>query len=101
VTGRRRGPGEGSIYRRRDGRWVAVLDLGWRDGKRARKYLYSRTREQMPRKLARALAQQQQGYEFANERLTVEQFLARWLQAKQGTVVRAPGGGMRNWSGCM
>jgi integrase len=86
VTGRRRGQGEGSIYRRPDGRWVAALDLGWRDGKRTRKYLYGRTRELVARKLARALAQQQQGYEFANERLTVEQFLARWLEAKRGTI---------------
>jgi integrase len=86
VTGRRRGQGEGSICRRPDGRWVAVIDLGWRDGKRARKYLYGRTRELVARKLARALTQQQQGHEFANERLTVEQFLARWLEAKRGTV---------------
>jgi integrase len=86
MTGRRRGQGEGSIYRRSDGRWVAVLDLGWRDGKRTRKYFYGRTRDQVARKLARALAQHQQGYEFANERLTVEQFLGRWLEAKQGTV---------------
>jgi integrase len=86
VTRRRRGHGEGSIYRRPDGRWVAVLDLGWRDGRRARKYLYGRTRDQVARTLARALTQQQQGHEFANERLTVEQFLARWLEAKQGTV---------------
>ena len=66
MTGRRRGHGEGSIYRRSDGRWVAVLDLGWRDGKRTRKYFYGRTREQVARKLARGLAQHQQGYEFAN-----------------------------------
>jgi integrase len=86
VTRRRRGHGEGSIYRRPDGRWVAVLDLGWRDGKRTRKYLYGSTREQVARKLARALTQHQQGHQFANEQLTVEQFLARWLQAKRGTV---------------
>jgi integrase len=86
MTGRRRGRGEGSIYRRPDGRWVAVLDLGWRDGKRTRKYFYGRTRDQVARKLARGLARHQQGYEFANEQLTVEQFLARWLEAKQGTV---------------
>jgi integrase len=86
MTGRRRGHGEGSIYRRPDGRWVAVLDLGWRDGKRTRKYFYGRTRDQVARKLARGLARHQQGYEFANEQLTVEQFLARWLEAKQGTV---------------
>jgi integrase len=86
VTRRRRGQGEGSIYRRPDGRWVAVLDLGWRDGKRTRKYLYGRTHEQVARKLARALTQHQHSHQFANEQLTVEQFLARWLQAKQGTI---------------
>jgi integrase len=86
MTGRRRGQGEGSIYRRSDGRWVAVLDLGWRDGKRTRKYFYGRTRSQAARKLALALTQWQQGHEFANERLTVEQFLGSWLEAKQGTV---------------
>ena len=86
MTGRRRGHGEGSIYRRSDGRWVAVLDLGWRDGKRTRKYFYGSTRERVARKLARGLAQHQQGFEFANERLTVEQFLGRWLEAKRGTV---------------
>jgi integrase len=86
MTRRRRGHGEGSIYRRPDGRWVAVLDLGWQDGKRTRKYLYGTTRDQAARKLTRALAQHQQGHEFANERLTVEQFLDRWLDAKQGTV---------------
>jgi hypothetical protein len=63
-----------------------VLDLGWRDGKRTRKYFYGRTRDQVARKLARGLARHHQGYEFANEQLTVEQFLARWLEAKQGTV---------------
>jgi integrase len=65
---------------------VAVLDLGWREGKRSRKYFYGTTRDGVARKLARALAQHQQGFEFANERLTVEQFLGRWLEAKRGTV---------------
>jgi integrase len=65
---------------------VAVLDLGWREGKRSRKYFYGTTRDRVARKLARALAQHQQGFEFANERLTVEQFLGRWLEAKRGTV---------------
>jgi len=33
---RRRGRNEGSIFKRRDGRWEAQLDLGWQDGKRRR-----------------------------------------------------------------
>jgi len=43
---RRRGHGEGSIYRRADGRWVAVLDLGGVDEKRCRKSLYGKTRRE-------------------------------------------------------
>jgi hypothetical protein len=32
MARRRRGAGEGSIHRRKDGRWVGVADLGWQDG---------------------------------------------------------------------
>ncbi|CAN5378765.1 hypothetical protein BH09CHL1_BH09CHL1_29640 [soil metagenome] len=36
--GKRRSQGSGSVNRRKsDGRWIAVLDLGWVDGKRKRK----------------------------------------------------------------
>ena len=83
---RRRGHGEGTIYQRTDGRWVAILDLGWSGGKRRRKYLYGKTREEAAKALARALAQQQQGRPFADERLTVEQFLQTWLEAKRGAL---------------
>jgi integrase len=63
-----------------------VLDLGWQDGRRRRKYLYGKTRDEVIGKLTRALAQQQEGHGFANERLTVEQFLATWLAAKKATI---------------
>ncbi len=33
----RRGHGDGGIRRRADGRWEATIDLGWVNGKRARK----------------------------------------------------------------
>jgi integrase len=81
MTSRRRGHGEGTISRRKDGRWVAVVDLGWRDGKRARKFLYGRTRREVAEKLARALRAQQEGLVVANERTTVEQYLTLWLTA--------------------
>jgi len=86
MTRRRRGHGEGSIYRRPDGRWAAVLDLGWQNGKRSRKYLYGKTRDEAAGKLALARARRQQGRGFANERLTVEQFLQTWLDAKKATI---------------
>jgi integrase len=40
----KRGSGEGSIYRDNAGRWRSVVDLGWRDGRRRRKYLSGRKR---------------------------------------------------------
>ena len=33
---KRRGHGEGAIYQRSDGRWVASVDLGWEAGRRRR-----------------------------------------------------------------
>ena len=42
----RRGHGEGSIYRTADGRWRAMVDLGWSEGKRRRKYVLRRTRRE-------------------------------------------------------
>jgi integrase len=80
VTRRRRGHGEGTIYHRPDGRWEAVVDLGWQDGKRHRKYLYGRTRREVAEKLARALRARQEHVPFVSERTTVEQFLQAWLK---------------------
>jgi hypothetical protein len=39
----RRAHGEGSVYEQRPGVWAAVVDLGWIDGKRKRKYVYARS----------------------------------------------------------
>jgi integrase len=35
----RRPAGDGSVYKTPDGRWRAVVDLGWVDGRRRRKYV--------------------------------------------------------------
>jgi integrase len=51
----RRGRGEGSITKRADGRWMARVDLGWRDGRRRYKSVYGRTRRQASDKLTKAL----------------------------------------------
>jgi integrase len=46
VTRARRGRGESSVYRRKDKRWCAVISSGWReDGRRARTYLYGKTKQ--------------------------------------------------------
>ncbi len=73
---KRRGHNEGSIYRRKDGRWTGVLTIG--GGKR--KYYYGRTRGEVQAKLASAAAGLNSGLTPpASERLTVGQFLTGWL----------------------
>src|ERR1035437_5469134 len=82
----RRGPSEGSIYKRGDGRWVAVLHLGYQDGKRMRKSLYGDTRREVQEKLSLSLRAQRDGLPPTNDRLTVAQFLARWLETIRPSV---------------
>lgn len=76
----RRGRQEGSIFERTDGRWVGALDLGWHQGRRRRKYFYAATRAAVHEKLARALGELQRGgaVDF-DERVTVGEYLERWL----------------------
>ena len=76
----RRGHGEGSIYQRKDGRWVAELDLGWEGGKRKRKAVYGRTRREVQEKLGQAQHARRQGLTLPAERQQVGPFLERWLE---------------------
>ncbi|MGD0946780.1 MAG: site-specific integrase [Candidatus Binatia bacterium] len=76
---KRRGQREGSIFKRRDGRWCAALTLGWKNGKRHRKWLYGGTRQDVQQQLTTALRNHQLGLNVAPERQTAAQFLERWL----------------------
>lgn len=75
----KRGQNEGSIYKRDDGRWCAVLSLGYVDGKRKRKSFYGNTRKEVQEQLTAALSEQQKGSPVIVERQNVEQFLTQWL----------------------
>ena len=79
---KRRGRGEGGISRRADGRWMARVDLGWKDGKRCYKAYYGKTRGAVAKQLTKAVGDVQKGLSLPDERQTVSQFLARWLQHK-------------------
>ena len=59
----RRGNGEGSISRRKDGRWEAKYTAHTADGPK-RRTLYGKTRKEAADKLARALADRASGYTF-------------------------------------
>ncbi len=86
MTRRRRSAGEGSIHKRKDGRWVGVADLGWQDGKRERKYVYARTRAEVAAKLAKVLSDQQSGQLIVDERIAVQQFVDNWLETVKPSI---------------
>lgn len=75
---KQRGHNEGSIYQRKDGRWVAAV-TDQQTGKR--KSLYGATRREVAERLKVALRDQQQGLPVVTEKLTVAQYMARWLEA--------------------
>jgi integrase len=83
---KRRAPGEGSITKRKDGLWAGMLDLGWQDGRRKRKFVYARTRSEAARKLADASRDLREGRLIADERMTVEQYLRSWLEIIEPTI---------------
>jgi integrase len=82
---KRRGNGEGSVYRRKDGLWVGQYKIQTQSGTKT-KYIYSKTRKEASTKLARAIADRDSGYVFDSGTLTVGQYLGRWLDAIRGTV---------------
>ena len=82
----RRGHGEGSIQQRKDGRWSAVVDLGWKSGKRTRKTVYGKTRKEVAHKLTDLLKTRKDGLPIPVGTEKVETFLLRWLEATKPTV---------------
>ena len=76
---RRRGGGEGTISKRRDGRWEGRVDLGWENGKRKRKSFYGETRAEVAEKLAEGLTAQRRGLPMVNDREQLAPWLDRWL----------------------
>jgi integrase len=76
---RKRGQGEGSIYKRNDGRWTAAITLGYQGGKLKRKSFYGKTREEVQAKLIATLNDQKKGLPIITERQTLAQFLQMWL----------------------
>jgi len=75
----RKANGEGSIYQRADGRWVAQVQVGWKEGKLERKYIYGKTRREVAQKLVAIQRDLQQGMAPVPERLTVADWLKHWL----------------------
>ncbi len=72
----KRGNGEGSISRRKNGGWMAQYAI-YTAGGRKRKSIYGKTRKEVAAKLATALSDREKGVVFEAGTLTVEGYLAR------------------------
>lgn len=76
--GARRAHKEGSLHQRKDGRWVGVLDLGWADGKRQRRYFYGKTQQEAAKALQEAKTVVETGGVLPDKRSTVGTYLGWW-----------------------
>lgn len=83
MAGRYRGNGEGTISRRKDGRWVARYFIQTTEGQK-RKALYARTRSEAASKLASAIAERD-GRPLTAEpsKLALRDYFAEWLASKR------------------
>ena len=79
----RRGKNEGTIFKRDDGRWVAMMSL---EGG-TRKSFYGKTRQDVQRKLAEALRDRDKGLPIIrDERESLSQYIPTWLALIKPTV---------------
>ncbi len=81
MAKRRRGQGEGSIYKRADGHWTAAVQVGVdENGKRRRRTVYGQTRAEVVAKLDDLRSRVAEGVVADPGRLTVGGFFAQWLR---------------------
>jgi integrase len=72
---KRRGNDEGSIGKRKDGRYYGAIRI---EGKR--QWVYGETRKEVVGKIKALSQKHDQGIELSSERVTLAAFLERWLE---------------------
>ncbi len=82
---KRRGRGEGTVYQRKDGRWVAEITL--EDGKR--KPLYGKTQAEAIEKLKQAQYELKQGILATGPKQNVKDLFRYWLEQVHRRKLRA------------
>ena len=82
---RKRGNGEGSIYRTKSGLWRGSYWAPTAKGMK-RRYVSGKTRQECARKLTKAMSDRDGGLVFDAGSLTVGEYLNRWLKDVKDTV---------------
>lgn len=77
----RRSPGEGSVFRRPDGRWVGQVVIGHTAGGARRRTVYGRTKGEVLRKLQ--AAQHDAGIGPVDRRATLGAVITEWLATRK------------------
>jgi integrase len=79
--------GQGTITRRKDGRWEARYNVHTADGPK-RQVLYGKTRAEVAEKLTKAMVDRYGGLVFDSGTLTVGEYLDRWITGSLPNTVR-------------
>ncbi|MGO4956771.1 site-specific integrase [Luteococcus sp. Sow4_B9] len=87
-SGNRRGNGEGAVYKTGAGAWRGYADLGWKDGKRQRKYVSGRTKADVQQKVRRLMTQAEEGTVIAGRSPTLQAWLTQYLDEVASQTVR-------------
>jgi integrase len=86
---KRRGNGEGSIYQRPNGRWEAVISVGYNaQGKRRRHTVYGRTKAEVLEKLTALQSRKLGGTLGEATNLNMADFLNQWLETYARPTIR-------------
>ena len=73
---KRRARGEGTIYRRKDGRWIGQYTVDTLDGMR-RRAVYGTSKKEVRAKLAEAISNRDKGLTFDAGNLSIADYLDR------------------------
>lgn len=69
----------GSVVKRKDGRWQGAVDIPTLDGKRKRKYVYGRTRQECRRKLNELIEEIEASGTYNLTKATFIEYAEKWL----------------------
>lgn len=75
-----RAAGEGSLFRRKDGRWVGQLHIGWEGGRRKYRYVHGRREAEVRERLTQMARGRDLGMLSSSGRQTTGDDLAGWLR---------------------
>lgn len=87
---KRRGNGEGTISKRKDGNWVGqiTIDIDPKTGQQHRKSIVRKTRKEVSEEIARLLSEKQSGLLVTPNKLIIESWLNHWLSVYKKSFIK-------------